>query len=119
MAAAQESEDNVITIDVSRASDGATFALYPLSSEYLRSLNPGVRLWPRVFIARESMSDFQQLDVSLQRQVIQLLTGMSPERLHELGLQVDFFDVKQDSFIATFVPHRDQATPAASAAGSR
>lgn len=47
-------------------------------------------------------SDFEQIDCPLQQQIIQLLTGMSPEQLRELGLQVDFFDTKNAKFIATY-----------------
>lgn len=112
--ALQDEDDNVITVDVSRGLDGVTFALYPLSQDYLRSLGQSGHLWPRVFIGRETPADFEQLELPLQRHVIQLLTGLSLERLRELGLQVDFFDVRSCDFLVTYDPAADPATPSAS-----
>jgi hypothetical protein len=106
--------DDVITVDVSRGSEGVAFELYPLSGNYLRSVAPDVHLWPRVFIARETESDFNQLGESLQAQVVQLLTGMPLQRLHGFGLRVEFVDVRSDELLATFDPAADPATLSAS-----
>lgn len=96
----------VIRVDVSRSREGVTFALYPLSKDLLRSRFERVRLWPRVFIARETEEDFRELEGSLQAQVIELLTGLPRERLRELDVRVEFVDVRpaRPLVIARFDP---------------
>lgn len=96
----------VIRIDVSRNRDGVTFALYPLSKDLLRDQVPGVRLWPRVFVSRETEADFKELEVPLQKHAVELLTGLSLRRLRNLGMHVEFVDVRLDDpeVIATLDP---------------
>ncbi len=62
---------------------GETFALDPASRERLRAVFENVRMHPRVFIAHETNEDFKQVHTDLLRQVVQLLTGVTLERLEE------------------------------------
>jgi hypothetical protein len=83
-AALEPSEPFIIYRSVNR--DGQTFALEPLSRERLRRVFAGaVRLHPRVFIAHETVGSYEQLDVDLLGQVVQLLAGVSKSRLDEVG----------------------------------
>lgn len=114
-----QTDDDVITVDVSRGMAGVAFELYALSSDYIREVAPDVSLWPRVFIARETAADFKQLGEPLQAQVAQLLTGMSLRRLHGLRIKVEFVDVHSDEVLGVLDPAVDPATPAASGSGRR
>lgn len=62
---------------------GETFALDPASRERVRAAFENVRVYPRVFIAHEAKEDYKQVHADLLRQVIQLLTGVTLERLEE------------------------------------
>lgn len=121
MSAAAELEqvNDHITIDVGRSIAGATFRLYVGSKKHLQRLNPGARMWPRVFIDRGTPTDFEPIEPSLGRHVVELLTGMTPEQIYAHGLEIDFYDCVEEMVIQTMTPGGDPATPAASAAGIR
>lgn len=96
----------------------AAFALYPGSKRYLLELDPDARMLPRVCLDRGRQTDFEQLELPLQQQVVQLLTGMSLERLGALGLYVEFMDVHSYEVLALLDPAADPATLPASGSSS-
>ena len=67
--------------------DGQTFALAPSSRKRLREHfgEDHLHLHPRVFIAHETADDYDSMYGDLAKQVVQLLTGLSPDRLQSLG----------------------------------
>jgi hypothetical protein len=76
--------------------DGQTFGLEPLSRQRVRDrFGDQVHLHPRVFIAHDSAADYESVRGDLAALVIQLLTGVHPERLDELG-GVSFRDPATD-----------------------
>jgi hypothetical protein len=89
-----EPEPIVIYRSVNR--DGQTFGLEPLSRNRVRErFGEQVHLHPRVFIAHESEADYESVRGELATLVVQLLTGVHPERLDELG-GVSFRDPATD-----------------------
>ncbi len=104
-AASRASNAEPFTIYVNRDADGITFALDPLSHKYLRSqLHADVRMWPLVFIGRETQEDFEDLGASLQNQVVTLLTGLSAERARAFGNFV--FTTPEEAVLASWPPDR-------------
>ena len=66
--------------------DGETYALEPRSLERLRlELGDAVHARSRVFIAHETRADYEHVHGAIAQQIIQLLTGVSEERLRPLG----------------------------------
>lgn len=66
--------------------DGATFALKPSSRELLQArLGDAVHIRSRIFIAHETQADYNSVHGNLAPQIVQLLTGLSVERLREFG----------------------------------
>lgn len=66
--------------------EGETYALEPRSLDRLRTaLGDAVRSHPRIFIAHETRVDSDHVERSMTSQIIQLLTGVSEERLRGLG----------------------------------
>lgn len=66
--------------------DGQTFALDPLSHDRARELlGDAAHFHPRVFIAHETKADYESVRDDLVPVIVQLLTGVRPERQHELG----------------------------------
>ena len=65
---------------------GATYALSRRFREHLKErFGHAVHLPPRVFIAHETEADYKSIHGSLRRQIVQLLTGLSEDRVKELG----------------------------------
>ncbi|MBL8946814.1 MAG: hypothetical protein JNK45_26830 [Myxococcales bacterium] len=72
--------------------DGSTFELSSRARRMLEMRFAGaVHFAPRVFIAHETRADFERLHGSLARQIVMLLTGLTEERLAEVG-SVEFRD---------------------------
>lgn len=66
--------------------DGETYALEPRSLDRLRKeFGSAVHARPRVFIAHETRADYEHIRGAVAQQIIQLLTGLSEERLRLLG----------------------------------
>jgi hypothetical protein len=66
--------------------DGETYALEPRSLEKLRQeLGSAVHARPRVFVAHETRADYEHIHGAIAQQIIQLLTGVTEERLGPLG----------------------------------
>ena len=66
--------------------DGETYALEPRSLQRLRTaLGAAVHARPRIFIAHETKADYEHVHGAIAQQVIQLLTGVSEDRLGALG----------------------------------
>ena len=66
--------------------DGETFALEPHSLDRLRKeLGSDLRVHPRVFIAHETLADYEHVHGAIVEQVVQLLTGVTEARLSSLG----------------------------------
>ena len=76
--------DEPVIIYVVDEADGVSFALDPLSRDYLRATLPkDIHVWPRIFIAEETRDQLKNIDTSVQRQVVTFLTGLSPEVLQQ------------------------------------
>jgi hypothetical protein len=81
-----EAHQNPIVIHRSVNRDGETYALEPGSLKRLRAaLGAAVHAHPRVFIAHETRADYDAVHGSVVEQVIQLLTGLTEDRLRSLG----------------------------------
>jgi biopolymer transport protein ExbD len=66
--------------------DGETYAMESRSLQRLReALGSAVHAHPRVFIAHETRADYEAVHGGIVQQVIQLLTGVTEERLRPLG----------------------------------
>lgn len=66
--------------------DGQTFGLDPISRRRVRErFGDEAHLHPRVFIAHETTADHTSVRGDLAALVVQLLTGVHPHRLGELG----------------------------------
>lgn len=79
--------------------EGATFALKPGSRERLKSrFGDAAHVRARVFIAHETRADYDAVHANLASQIVQLLTGLSTQRLEELG-GVVFRDPETDADI--------------------
>lgn len=89
-------KDEPVIIDIVREADGVTFALDPLSRDYLRATVPKeVHVWPRMFVAEETRGQLKHIDTSLQRQVVTFLTGLTPEILQQKYNGVYFVNSRQ------------------------
>ena len=81
-----EDAKSPIVIHRSVNRDGETFALAPLSLSALRSaLGAELHVRPRIFLAHETRADYEHVHASIAGHVIQLLTGLTEERLRSLG----------------------------------
>ena len=86
MAAPAVQAQSPIIIHRSVNRDGETFAVEHRSLERLRqALGTAVHVRPRVFIAHESRADYEHVHGSIASQVIQILTGLTEERVSALG----------------------------------
>ena len=66
--------------------DGETYALEPRSLDNLRKdLGAAVHARPRIFIAHETRADYEHVHGAIVGQVVQLLTGLTEERLRPFG----------------------------------
>jgi hypothetical protein len=80
--------------------EGATFALKPSSRERVKArFGDTVHLRSRVFIAHETQADYTDMRGDLGAQVVQLLTGLSKERLEKELESVVFRDPETDTDI--------------------
>lgn len=85
-ARAATAQQDPIVIYRSVDGDGETFSLQPGSLARLRAAFPGeVHGSPRVFIAHETKADFEHVHGRIAPQIIQLLTGLTEDRLQRLG----------------------------------
>jgi biopolymer transport protein ExbD len=81
-----EAREKPIVIYRSVNRDGETYALESRSLQRLRdALGAAVHAHPRVFIAHETKADYEAVHGAIVQQVIQLLTGVTEERLRPLG----------------------------------
>jgi len=74
-----------IKIAIGRQSDGCSYQLDPLSRQRIQSMFPGVRVAPRVFVGYETRSEFEAIHGPMWGQIARLLTGVSVEKLNEIG----------------------------------
>lgn len=75
-----------IVIHRSVTGAGATYALDWRSADRLRKQLAGeLHLRPRVFIAHETKADHDRVQRNLVGQIVQLLTGVTEQRLDPLG----------------------------------
>jgi hypothetical protein len=89
-AVARGSEPIVVYQSADR--EGSTFGLSSDAQRFLRAhFGSAVHLAPRVFVAHETRADYDRLHGSLSRQILMLLTGLSEERLAEVG-PIEFRD---------------------------
>ncbi len=100
-AVASTRETEPLIVHVGRDGNGATFAMDSASRRRLAEILPGVRVWPRLFLAHEHEGDFARLGEAVQAHVLTLLTGVSGERLASLG-SVVFMDPVSEEEIATW-----------------
>lgn len=79
---------NGIVVYQSTDREGATFALSRETREFLkRRFGDAARLSPRIFIARETQHDFEQIHGKLAKQLVALLTGLSTDKLENLPVE--------------------------------
>lgn len=113
MPAAQPDEEvTPFIILVGRGIMQVTFAIDGPSKLWLRAMRPGKRVRYKAIVLRETVEDLLELDPSVQRQMFQLLTGMSFEQFAEFEVKVEFFDLRGDEVLATYDPAADRATSA-------
>ena len=74
-----------IIVEVGKQMDGATFQLSPRTRLQLRDLVPEGLLTSSVFLSFDTRKAFSDPHAPWWEQVVQLLTGLSPEQLHRLG----------------------------------
>jgi len=80
--------------------DGQTFGLDARSVERVREgFSDRVRVHPRVFIAHDRKAAVEAVDSELFRQVVQLLTGVSLERLEQSFGQISLLDSATEQLI--------------------
>lgn len=95
-------EISEITIYAAKQLDGYTCRLEPKSKMAIKSqLPPNQPLVASVFISYEDKSDFEMLHGSIWKHIAELLTGLSMEKLQELG-QVVFVDAKTMEIVFDF-----------------
>jgi hypothetical protein len=73
----------MLQINQSTQRDGYTFSLHPRSQLDFKKKEPAVHPLPRIFIAFDTASDFQNQRGDLYEQVVQLLTQLSDQELRE------------------------------------
>ncbi|MBI5513506.1 MAG: hypothetical protein HY909_07030 [Deltaproteobacteria bacterium] len=78
-------------------SDGVTYQLDTASRDRLRAV-PGARPVDRVFIAYDTKGEYERQHGPFDHQAVQLLTGLSMERLAELG-GVELYDPRSQTSI--------------------
>ena len=89
-----------IVIHRSVTGAGATYALDWRSAERLQKQLAGeVHVRPRIFIAHGTEADYERVQGNLVGQIIQLLTGVTEERLQPLG-EVIFRDPVTEQEVA-------------------
>lgn len=73
--------------------DGATYSLDPGSLDALRQrFGEAVHARSRLFLSHETRSDYESVHASIVPQVIQLLTGLSEDRLRTSFGEIRFLD---------------------------
>ncbi|MEY4580610.1 MAG: hypothetical protein RL701_5313, partial [Pseudomonadota bacterium] len=91
-------EPIVIYLSVNR--EGATFALKPTSRALLKMrFGEDVHIRTRIFITHESQADYAAVHSDLASQVVQILTGLSVQRLTDGGYAVEFRDPETETKI--------------------
>ncbi len=84
--------DQPIIIYQSADREGSTFELSTPSRRALeRRFGGQLRPAPRIFIAHATRDDYERLHGAIGKQIVLLLTGLSEERLSDLG-RVEFRD---------------------------
>ncbi len=84
--------DQPIIVYQSADREGSTFALSTPSRRVLEHhFGQQLRVAPRVFIAHSTREDYERLHGAMWKQIVLLLTGLSEDRLKELG-RVEFWD---------------------------
>jgi hypothetical protein len=86
MVAEAEAGSSPIVIFRSVNRDGETYALDPRSLDRLRDkLGTEAHVRTRIFLAHETSADYQDAHGPIAAQVIQLLTGVTEDRLASIG----------------------------------
>lgn len=86
--AAPETDTTLDPIVIYRSvnGNGQTLGLAPLQENEIRQrCGAMARFHPRVTIAHECKADYESLREALLAPILQILTGVPPERQHELG----------------------------------
>jgi len=89
-----------IVIHVSSDRTGVTFSL-ALTERRALERRLGIRPSPRIFVAHETRSAFDEIHGSMLRQIVLILTGISEERLKELGT-VEFREPVTERLLTNF-----------------
>lgn len=80
--------------------EGATFALKPSSRTLLKTrFGHEVHIRSRLFITHETQVEYETVHSDLAGQVVQILTGLSVQRLLGSGYEVEFRDPETESTI--------------------
>ena len=92
------SERSPLIVLVGLRSDGATYALHPLSTRRLKGEFPEAVPVPAVFVGYERRADFKDRHGPLWGRSIELLTGVSVAQLHQLGAVIIESPTTQETF---------------------
>ncbi len=76
---------SAIEIIASPHRDGCSYEVHPRSRRALRDRYPQVALAPSLFVGYDTEKDFEALHGKMWTQIVTLLTGLSPDRLADLG----------------------------------
>jgi hypothetical protein len=74
-----------ITIQVGQQIDGYTFRLQPKSRQWIIQNFSEVHPVASVFISFDNRKNFEEVHGSIWHQIITLLTGLSIEKIREIG----------------------------------
>jgi len=74
-----------IIVDVGKQMDGATFRLNPKTHAFLSSRFENLRPPSSVFVSNETAADFKRYYGPLGKELVVLLTGLSEDKIEELG----------------------------------
>ena len=78
-------DQDQIVILAGLQTDGTTYRLHPVSRERLRVAFPTIAQAPSVFVGFDTQADFESLHGPMWGQIAMLLTGLSLQRLREMG----------------------------------
>ncbi len=74
-----------VVVTVAFEHEGVTYSLHPNTALRVREAFPGVATAPTVYVGYATKGDFEQVHGPLWPQVLTLLTGVSVDRLRQLG----------------------------------
>jgi len=80
-----------IVVIAGEQAGGTTFALHPISRERVRTSFPNSMTIPSLFIGSDTEQGLKSHHGVIWGQIAQLLTGLSPEEISQLGSLVIYY----------------------------